>query len=432
VDQNLLVHEELSGGEARLTMLETIREYGHEMLKVHGERATTQRQHAKYFLALAEAAEPHLRGPEQAAWLLRLEREHDNLRATLAWACEAGETKLGLRLASALWWFWQLHGHLGVGRDWLERLLEQDSRITEGGEPSDDAAGQANRRALRAKALEAVGNLAWKHSDYRRARMCLEESLALYRGQENPKGISDVLNVLGLMAEDQGEFDRAVELLEESLRLRRALGAARGIGAVLNNLAIVAYHQGEYARAVPLYEEAVAVFRSLEDRWAEATTLNNLAESVHHLRDELRATTLFGASLALFRQLGDKRSTGMVLNNLGTMAGERTDYALASTLFLEALELQHSVGNQLGMIETVEELAYVCHKLGQWARAARLYGMAQAQREAAGTPMPPNQRETNDQRGAELREALGAETFAALATEGQALSVDRVLAELKA
>src|SRR5262249_30679347 len=151
------------------------------------------------------------------------------------------------------------HGHLGEGRDWLERMLEQDRAATEIEKTAGEAAGHSDRRALRARALEAGGNLASRQGDYHLARARLEESLALYREQENRKGISDVLNLLGLDAEEQGEFDRAVALLEESLALRRALGAARGIGAVLNNLAIVAYHRGEYDRAAPLYEEAAAI-----------------------------------------------------------------------------------------------------------------------------------------------------------------------------
>ncbi len=432
LDQSLLAQEELDGGELRFAMLETIREYGWDMLAACGEVEETRRRHAEYFLTMAESAESHLKGPDQGTWLPRLEREHDNLRAALQWACEDGETGLGLRLAGALWWFWQLHGHLREGRDWLDRLLEQDALAADAGETSGDVAGSVGRRALRAKALEAAGNLASRQGDYERACLRLEQSLALYRAQENRKGVSDVLNVLGMMAEEQGAFERAVALLEESLELRRALGASRGIGAVLNNLAIVAYHQGEYARAVPLYEEAVAVFRSLGDHWAAAMTLNNLAESLHRLADEQRAAALFGESLALFRDLGDKRGMGMALNNLGTMAGERSDYGGAMVLFLEALELYRSVGYRLGMIETVEELAYVCSKQSQWAWAARLYGMAQAQREAAGTPMPPNQRETNDRRGAELRAALGAETFVALSAEGNSLSVEQVLAEMKA
>ncbi len=431
MDQSLLVQEELPDGDARLTMLETIREYGWDMLAACGEVEETRRRHAEYYLTMAESAEPRLKGPDQGTWLPRLEREHDNLRAALEWACEVGETELGLRLAGALWWFWQLRGRLREGRDWLERLLELDALAAETGETSGDAAWSVGRRALRAKALEASGNLASRQGDYERACLRLEQSLALYRAQENRKGISDVLNVLGMMAEEQGAFERAVALLEESLELRRALGASRGIGAALNNLAIVAYHQGEYARAAPLYEEAVAVFRSLGDHWAAAMTLNNLAEAEHGLEDRERAAELLGESLALFRELGDKRGMGMALNNLGTMAGERADYALASALFLESLELHYSVGNQLGMIETVEELAYVCSKQGQGEWAARLYGMAQAQREAAGAPLPPNERETNDRRGAELRAALGAETFVALSTDGKSLSMEQVLAEMK-
>src|SRR2546425_11250135 len=78
---------------------------------------------AQFLLALAETAEPELTRPDQA----RLEREHDNLGAALAWSCsedaESGDVELGLRMAGRLVEFWSWGGYHREGRDQLLRLL---------------------------------------------------------------------------------------------------------------------------------------------------------------------------------------------------------------------------------------------------------------------------------------------------------------------
>ena len=102
-------------------MLETIREYGLEQLEASGEAIGLRDRHLDHFLAFAEAAEPELRGPEQAEWFDRLERENDNLRAALEWSTtestprartsdHTSRVEAGIRLADALEFFWILRG----------------------------------------------------------------------------------------------------------------------------------------------------------------------------------------------------------------------------------------------------------------------------------------------------------------------------------
>jgi len=121
--KSLLRPDEGDDGESRFTMLETIREYGLDRLDATGDAAMVRRTHAGYFLTLAEKAEPELTGPDQVAWLNRLNAEHDNFRSALGWLEQADGAETRLRIVAALWRFWWMHGHLAEGRGWLDRAL---------------------------------------------------------------------------------------------------------------------------------------------------------------------------------------------------------------------------------------------------------------------------------------------------------------------
>src|SRR5205807_235965 len=111
-----LLHRPRQGGkgdESRFTMLETIREYAWECLQESGDAPELRKQHAEYYAAMAEKAEPELLGPQQVASMDRLEQEHDNIRAALEWGAETPEgLETGLRLAGSLLWFWQTRGYI--------------------------------------------------------------------------------------------------------------------------------------------------------------------------------------------------------------------------------------------------------------------------------------------------------------------------------
>src|SRR3954454_12068876 len=96
-----------AGGWSRFGQLATIGEYGLDRLAAAGEAETTRERHAGYYLSLAEVAAPALFGPDQTTWVDRLEREHDNLRAALAWYLERAPAA-ALRLAGRLRPYWRL------------------------------------------------------------------------------------------------------------------------------------------------------------------------------------------------------------------------------------------------------------------------------------------------------------------------------------
>src|SRR5439155_1274260 len=166
VDKSLIRQRDGADGEPRFTMFETIREYARERLAERDELEELRRRHADRYVALTETAEPELTGPNQGAWLERLDEENDNIRAAIGWSLASGEVESALRMAGALVRFWSTRGHMTEGRRWLAEALAASGSVSP---------------AVRAKALFAAGYAALGQGDYVDAKSLFEESLTLAR-----------------------------------------------------------------------------------------------------------------------------------------------------------------------------------------------------------------------------------------------------------
>jgi predicted ATPase/transcriptional regulator with XRE-family HTH domain/Tfp pilus assembly protein PilF len=417
VNKSLVLLEETirQPGLARYRLLETVRQFGWEHVLAAGEETGLRDRHLAWCVALAEEAEPQLIGQEQGRWLERLEAEHDNLLAALAWSQGRDGGVLGLRLAAALWRFWARHGHLSEGRRWLRDALSQ---------------GQAGAApaSLRANALNGAGNLAEIQGDYAGARALHEESLALRREQGDRWGIAVALNNLALVVDRQGDHARARALFEENLALFRDLDHGRGIAIALVNLGMVAERQGDYLGARALLEESLLLFREQGDRHSTANALANLGEVAHRQGDYARARALHEESLVLRREHGDNRGIAMSLNGLGNAMYRQGDYAGARKLYWESLILFRELGDRPGIVESLEGFARLAGEQGQGRQAARLWGVAAAHRQAIGAPRPPPEQLDCEKDIEPLRAALGEETFVAAWASGQALTLEEAVA----
>jgi predicted ATPase/transcriptional regulator with XRE-family HTH domain len=331
VDQSLVQMEEV-GGEERIALLETIREYAAEQLRAQREEGAVRTAHAAYFLALAEDAARHAEGPQQIAVFQHLEAEHDNLRAALAWAREQGETELGLRLASALRRFWDVRSHLSEGRTWLEEAL---------------AAGAAAPARPRAMALDAAGRLAYSQGDYGRANMLHVEALALWRELEDRAGIAASLNNLGSLANRQGDFGRAVALLEEALALARELGDQGLCAVTVIYLGHSASRRGDVTMAAAHYQEALRLCGDIGERYLLPYALEGWAWATHDQGEGERAGQLYGAAAAL------RAATQAVLAPPEATDREQKIAALRAALGPAAFERGWTTGQAMDLEEAV-------------------------------------------------------------------------------
>jgi predicted ATPase len=366
-DESLLRQADRPTGEPHFDMLETIREYALERLEASGEADRVRERHARHYLAVLEAAEAGLKGPEQPAWLGRLELENDNARAALSWAIQGRDATLALRLGGALGPFWQMHDHLAEGQAWLEQALALSPEA-----PAD----------IRARALTAGGGLAFLRGDMPRAIAWQQESLELWRQLGESFGMAAALHNLGRAVHYQARYDEAARLYQETLALRRQIDDRRGLAATLNSLGVLNRDIGDDATARALYEESLGLYRELQDLWGQALLLNNMARLTRDAHALAQTRALCTESLDLFAALGDKHGITWVLSNLSIVA----------------------------------------QRQGAVARAARLIGATEAVRETLGAAplsLSPGERAIYEASILLAREALGADAFSSLQAGGR-------------
>jgi predicted ATPase/DNA-binding XRE family transcriptional regulator len=412
-------------------LLETVREYALEHLEGRGEADACRGRHAAYFLSLGEAAAPALAGPDQAVWLDRLEREHDNLRAALRWARTDGAADLGLRLASALARFWEERGHVREGGAWLEAFLQ-------GLAAEDDHGPEA---ALRARALATTAWLAFQQGDWQGAAPRAERSLALWRQLGQTGNSSVALNTLAHVARHAGQRAREEALFRESLALCRAQGDTQGSAAALRFLGTLRRSMGDLGSATALLEESLALYREGSDTSGLAYTLLHLGCVATQQRDHARAQALLEESLALYGGLGDRVNVAWVLNELAVLAADRGALGYARALGEDSARTFRALDNARGLTAVLLDLGRIAVARQaasqasdrQMERAVRLFGAAAAQRATLDAAAARSgvlrrasaNRDAYEGQIAAARAALGAAAFAAAWTEGR----ERPLAE---
>jgi predicted ATPase/DNA-binding CsgD family transcriptional regulator len=415
VEQSLLRQEERPDGEPRFDMLETIREYALERLRLSGEEDALRAWHAAWFAAMAEEADVKLRGQEQLAWLSRLESEHDNLRAALAWAWAQGDAQLTLRLAGGLHWFWFQHGHWAEGRRWLERAI--------------DAPGAKAPSPELARALAGLGLLTFTLSDYATSRARLEESITVSRAAGDKRGIAYGMLYLGWPTLVQGDYAGMRTMVEESLARFRELDDRWGIVAASCSLGIAVMDlQSDVERARSLIEESLVGANDLGDVWSIGRAANCLGELARAQGDYDRAAARYEA-LTLFRALGQSKHVPLVLHNLGQAAALRGDTRRGTACFAEALALQTDLGDRRGQGLSLAGLAAMASLLRQPERAARLFGAADALLASAGVAMEAQDIAASEHQRAATRAQLGEAAFAAAWEAGAALPSPEAIAD---
>ncbi len=284
VDKSLVSVEFEHNDETRYYLLETVRQYAYEKLLETGEMENVCNQHLKAFIELAEKAEPEIRGFNQLVWLNQLDEELDNLRTALSWA-KTHDNHSFLRLACALWRFWDIRGHF-ADLEWLPNAL---------------ASTEGLQSILRAQAFGRAAFVASNHGDLQRGKVWAKDA-------EN---------------------------------LSRALGYKLGLAMALNLLSIF---ETVLSKKLSLAGRALALAKEMSDSWLVAIILIASYTSVFHARNELVAARSFlEQGVWEARSIGDKRLIGLGVRHLGMNALVMGDAIKAEKCLREALSYAYEM-----------------------------------------------------------------------------------------
>jgi non-specific serine/threonine protein kinase len=358
IDKSVVVREG-SGDHVRYRLLETIRAYGRERLASAGTGDAWRRRHRDYYLALAQRSEDEWFGPDQVGWCARLLGEQSNFWAALDYCLTTrGESGTGLRLASALFFYWNGCGHLKDGRYWLDRALAAAP------EPTPE----------RTKALWVTGYVAMTQGDNEWAMRCFDECLALASEQDDRRARAFVQQFRGSAEQFKGNLDTAESLLSEAVTYHRGAGLVNSLTVLATaQLGFVCCLTGKAGQAIELCAECRAVSEVHGEQWA-----------------------LSWAHWVL----------GLAHWTLG-------EYSAAAVALCESLNAKHALSDSLGMSANVELLAWVAMEDGDASRACRLFGASRTLWATIGSPLFGSAEllEIHDRYEEQARQTLGEKAF---------------------
>jgi non-specific serine/threonine protein kinase len=325
----------------RFEMLETIRHYATEKLASDQPMLTeTKVRHARYFLSLAETASTKLSGAEQTKWLGHITTDHDNLRLALDWSLQTHHADMSLRLVAALWWFWQVCGHLQEGKAWLERVLALPETAT----PSK----------IRAKALRGAGVIAWMQGDLDTAKVHFTEALRILAELGDEHDTARVLNNLGILFYLQRDYERAEQTLHQGLELFRQLSDEYNTASALGNLGLVTYMRGDLEATQRTCEEVLTRFQGLNDFWGTAISHSNLARVLCSQGHYAEAAVHYRIGIELAHQNGAQRLLASLFEGLARLFAYVDAPIYAATLWGAAETLRNTLGAPREPIDEVD------------------------------------------------------------------------------
>ena len=410
VDKSL-VSAEHHGEHTRYRLLETMKQYCRERLEEGDKALAVQRRHRDYYLRIAEEAESLLVGVDRIVWFDLLEREHDNLRSALDFCYSDGNSiTVALRLAGALWRFWEGQGYVSEGRSQLETALSRSENVAtlqkakvllgaamltrhEGNEKQARILFQEclilctllGAKRETAWALLALGDIARQigsdneQAPFERMTTLCQEAMVLFRETGDKQGLAQCLRLISVTSSTEEQ----ASMLEESLRLSQESGDTNGVAATLYRQASIMLSTN-IEQAKTLLERALAINEAARNKKGMALVLGALSiiAAKNGVAVDIRID-LYVRAVALCREIGNKKQAAqylMLLGNIGNDADQKTH------CLLEAVSLCQEIDIPEWQATCFDVLGRIAQDQREYERARSYYVEAMTLRRRSESP----------------------------------------------
>jgi non-specific serine/threonine protein kinase len=407
-----LVRVDTDDGDVRLSMLQTVAEFGRQRLSEAGDAQKVQHALATYFLTLAERERRAISSADQTWALRRLEREHGNLRAALEHLMTEGSADEACRMAAALAPFWRDHGHLDEGRRWLDEALRR----------ADDADQDIRMGVVLGAAL-----IAYEDDRVDDAGAMANTALAYYVATGDACRVIEAREVLAAIDRFHGEHLQSITQYDEALDLARGLEDRWLVAHLLERRGIAAWAAGDYAAAESSLSAALTRFRELGDEQGEAFALWQLG-SVDAVAGRIQlGLRRMEQAVPVLRRGRHRRQLARALWNIGVASVRIGHPDRAEEALVEATRMFRDVKFGRHMAAMLLAYAELAAFRGNHAHAARLLGATSAEWDRwHWTPSAPIV-EVWEECAARVRANLGPDGFTAASSDGRALSLEEAM-----
>jgi predicted ATPase len=419
VNKSLVLMEEVNG-QARYSMLETIRQYGREKLVEAGEAVEMRNHHLDYFLALALEAEAGLRGGQSFEWFDRLTPENDNLEAAMEWGREQ-RPEDALLMIGSLMFFWPFRGNTQLSR--ISQLVDLVARVES---LPEEGSGSGRRARALARGVTMKGLLYMSLGDLPAARSAYLESARLAKELGDDFGIIFSYGNLTNLDAMTGNWEAARTSAREVLDREHFMGDERWLIMVLPVMVVTENQLGNPEKSRQ-YSEKIRRLRSKVDHPLYMPVLLGLANHARDMGrlDEARETYLEGLKIA--GRLGSRPFATVMESELAHLERTNGNWQAAGDAYRKLIRRFYEYGVYAAVAHQLECLAFVARQAGDPARSACLLGAAEAIRAQIHIDMRPIEREEYERELAGLRAELDPDTLASAWAQGRALNIEQAV-----
>ncbi len=420
VEKSVVIAEKSERNSSVYRMLETLREYGWEILNKAGEKEELQSRHAHYFLSLAESL-GQKEGNYQEEEDRTLGRMYSNIRWAMEWAIEKQNSNLALRIGAALGYFWDTKGLTSEGFELLSKALKLSVEKLETEE--------------RGRTLYWAAKITQHMNRHTESWELAEESLSVFRVLGNKLGIVSALQNFGLIAFYSGNNAESASYFQECLLLARDIGDKHLLGLSNYMLGAVALQQKDLILARTYFEEAQSIFSEIKDLIGVSGSISGQGLIALMRKDYTIARPYFEDSIQIKIRIGVNKDLPAEYNNLGNTLIGLGEYGIALDYFKESFTLLKETQSKLQLCEC---LVGIIRLLLRQSRAsnysktsffdtASLCGIVSSTLAAAGASLNQPDKDYYEEVIAEARAGQSEEVFNTAFNSGRNMKIEEVL-----